>query len=431
MTKSVQLVGKECEKKKSTVTLTVTCHNFNELKHANESTFGTKKSHTVQLEKHIEAVQAKFEDSNVKMIGSKEDIEQRVKAAKKEDAWFKLGNQVGQTPGLDIWRIEKFKVVSVPKETYGSFYDGDSYIILHTYKKENKLQWNIHFWLGLNSSQDEIGTAAYKTVELDDLLGGTPVEYREVQGHESQLFMSHFPNGVRILSGGVETGFNHVTAQTYQPRLLQVKGKKYVKIVEIPLLFSSMNHGDCFLLDAGLNLYIWEGDSCSNMERFKVNTLAQTIQGERGDKPKVIIVKEKKVVDQKELQVFNSHLIGSESEIKSAQEGGADSEEDRVLVGNNQTNIQIHKLSDKSGKIEFTKINQPLQKSLDTNDVFIVDVGYMIYAWVGAKASDNERRYAQHYAISYLNTAKKPMHTQVVRIIEKNEPADFLALLNQ
>ena len=37
----------------------------------------------------------------------------------------------------------------------------------------------MHFWIGQYSSQDEYGTAAYKTVELDTLVSCPPGVYDE------------------------------------------------------------------------------------------------------------------------------------------------------------------------------------------------------------------------------------------------------------
>jgi len=58
-------------------------------------------------------------------------LEKRVRehAGDKEAAW----DHAGTSPGLQIWRIEKFKVVSYswPKGQVGSFYNGDSYIVLN------------------------------------------------------------------------------------------------------------------------------------------------------------------------------------------------------------------------------------------------------------------------------------------------------------
>jgi len=51
---------------------------------------------------------------------------------------------------------------------------------LNTFKQGNSFKWDVHFWLGEKTTQDEAGTAAYKTVELDDQLGGAAVQHREV-----------------------------------------------------------------------------------------------------------------------------------------------------------------------------------------------------------------------------------------------------------
>lgn len=89
-----------------------------------------------------------IEDTNLANIGTDMDHKVKEQAAEHEEAW----KPVGKKEGLLIWRIEKFKVKAWPEKEYGQFYKGDSYIILHTYKVENKLCFNAHFWIGEASS---------------------------------------------------------------------------------------------------------------------------------------------------------------------------------------------------------------------------------------------------------------------------------------
>jgi len=177
----------------------------------------------LKKKKKIKPKEYKLEETNAAKLGSSEDRAVKKSSAEKEPAW----KGAGQKPGLEIWRIEKFKVVAWPKDLYGSFYSGDSYICLHTYKEQGKdaLKWDLYFWLGKHTTQDEAGTAAYKTVELDTLLNDGPVQHREVMGYESDGFLALFPN-IRIMEGGVDSGFKHVEAEKYEPLLLHLKGKK-------------------------------------------------------------------------------------------------------------------------------------------------------------------------------------------------------------
>jgi hypothetical protein len=172
------------------------------------------------------------------------------------------------------------------KQVNGKFHVGDSYILLATTaSKSGGLTWAIHFWLGAETSQDEAGVAAYKTIELDDSLGGGPVQYREVQDNESQLFLSYFKSngGVEYLPGGVESGFRKVERDVFPDRLLHVKGKRTVRVHEVPLSTSSLNSGDVFILDNGFKIYIFNGANANKGEKAKGLEVALNINSdERG-----------------------------------------------------------------------------------------------------------------------------------------------------
>ena len=166
---------------------------------------------------------------------------------------------------------------------------GDCYIVLNTYEKNGRRLYDAHFWLGDQSTIDERGQAALLTVHLDDSLGGAPVQHREVQGHESPLFMSYFKGGVRYLSGGIESSFRKVDRDAYDTRLFHVKGKREVRAMQVAVKSTSMNHGDVFVLDTGKKIFVWNGDKANKYEKLKGLDVARRIKDEeRGGKAELI-----------------------------------------------------------------------------------------------------------------------------------------------
>jgi advillin len=130
---------------------------------------------------------------------------------------------------------------------------------------------------------------------LDEGLGGGPVQYREVQEHESPSFVALFKNrgGLEYLPGGVDSGFRKVDRDAYVTRLLMVKGKRTVRVREVPLSNASLNTGDVFILDAGLKIYIWNGQDANRSEKSKGIEVASKIRNEeRGARAEIIIMDE-------------------------------------------------------------------------------------------------------------------------------------------
>lgn len=274
--------------------------------------------------------------------------------------------------------------------------------------------------------QDEKGTAALKAIELDESLGGAPVQFREVQSHESDEFFSAFKEmgGVTYKDGGIASGFNHVEPDVYPTVLLHVKGKRNVRTNEVPVAATSLNEGDVFILDMGLKLFLWWGGSANKQERLKGMQVMARLYNSRGAKPVQVVVN-----DEPDNAEFWGALGGSASDVKSAEAGGAD--DDEKAMGE----LKLYKVSDASGSLEVTELPKTdgkiLRSSLDTNDSFIVDGGSQIFVWTGKGATGDEKKGGMKAAKAFIEKEGRPEWTRVQRVLEGGETPVFKSLFNQ
>lgn len=355
-----------------------------------------------------------LEDSNIANYGGKDMRDAKLAAAQSAEEWKGCGQLPANKKQLiEVWRIENFQVQKWPRSKYGQFFSGDSYIVLRSYRKEGEqdTEYDVHFWLGESTSIDERGTAAYKTVELDDLFGDKPVQYRECQGHESKKFLSLF-SCVTYLSGGIDSGFNPVKPETYVPRLMHFKGKgKQIRMEQVDSKCSSLNQGDVFLLDLGLELIQWNGPHSNIREKRKAMELIQDLKESRNGRPT------SRILDgDEDDEVFWTQL-GGKGEIGEATPDEEVKAKPPTLV----------RLSDASGSLTLTEVaTGTLQRSmLTSDDVYIVDTGVKLYVFLGRNVSKNEKKQAMPHALQYLENAGMPTHTPITRILQGKESHGF------
>lgn len=332
----------------------------------------------------------------------------------------------GKTAGTEIWRVENFEPVAVPKAEHGKFYSGDSYIVLNTIEDKNKKRThNAHFWLGLKTTQDEAGAAAILTVQLDELLSGAPVQYREVEGSESDIFLSYFKGTIRYLEGGVASGFKHVETNAAQPkRLFHVKGTKNVRLRQVELAVSAMNRGDCFILDADRDVYVWVGPKANRVEKLKATNVANEIRDrDHNGRSKVHIIDSfSSPTDQENFfKVLGSGSLSTVPAKETAKEDGAFEKADAARV-------ELYKVTDSNaGKLVVEPITQrPLkQEMLKPDDAFILDTGSGLYVWIGKTASQQEKTQSLVKAQEFIKNKKYPAWTAVERVPQNTETTPF------
>ncbi|CAA7405915.1 unnamed protein product [Spirodela intermedia] len=323
---------------------------------------------------------------------------------------------VGQKIGTEIWRIENFQPVPLPKSDYGKFYSGDSYIVLQTTAgKGGAFLYDIHFWIGKDTSQDEAGTAAIKTVELDAVLGGRAIQHRELQGYESDKFLSYFKPCIIPLEGGVASGFKTVEDEKFETRLYVCKGKRVVRMKQVPFARSSLNHDDVFILDTENKIYQFNGANSNIQERAKALEVIQYLKDTYHEgKCDVAIVDDGKLVAESDSGEFWL-LFGGFAPI-----GKKTITEDDIVL--ERTVAKLYSINDDQLKLE----DAPLCKeTLENSKCYLLDCGAELFLWVGRVTSVEDRKAASQVAEVFIVNQGRPKSTRLTRVIQGFETYSF------
>ncbi|CAK9162236.1 unnamed protein product [Ilex paraguariensis] len=281
--------------------------------------------------------------------------------------------------------------------------------------KSGALRHDIHYWLGKDTSQDEAGTAAIKTVELDAALGGRAVQYREVQGHETEKFLSYFKPCIIPQEGGVASGFKHTEAEEHKTRLYVCKGKHVVHVKEVPFARSSLNHDDIFILDTTSKIFQFNGSNSSIQERAKALEVVQYVKDTYHDgKCEVAAIEDGKLMADAETGEFWGFFGGFAPLPRKTATDEAKSTEA----------LPTRLFRVENGKADSVEADSLVRELLDTNKCYLLDCGVEVFVWMGRNTSLDVRKSASGAADDLVRGLDR-QKSHIIRVIEGFETVMF------
>ncbi|XP_059494284.1 gelsolin a [Stegostoma tigrinum] len=307
-----------------------------------------------------------------------------------------------------IWRIEGSDKVPVDPSTHGQFYGGDCYIILYPYTFSGRQGHIIYYWLGSDSSQDEMGTAAILTTQLDEELGGGPVQVRVIQGREPAHLMSMFGGKPMVVYKG---GTSREGGQTVPAdnRLFQVRASSSgsTRAVEVDVVASNLNSNDVFVLKTPESSFVWVGHGASDTEKQGAQQLLD-----------ILGVSASEITEGSEPDEFWT-ILGGKTDYRTSL---------RLKNKMDAHPPRLFACSNKTGRFIIEEVpGEQIQDDLATDDVMILDTWDQVFVWIGNEAHEEEKAEAQKSAKEYIETdpSNRDKRTPIVIVKQGFEPPSF------
>eukprot|EP01132_Coremiostelium_polycephalum_P008291 gene8291-10187_t len=203
-----------------------------------------------------------------------------------------------------------------------------------------------------------------------------------------------------------------------QKLLMQIKGRRKVRVQMTKLDGSSLNRHNSFVLDAGPRIFIWSGAKSSRVNRAKALDLANRIrQKERGGKATLISLDEGRedssdfweIMGNKPAQTLNSPTTDEQ-----------DVEFSKIQIYRIGLDIKKNALRARLAW-EGTDWRLPNKEILNTKFVYVLDCDAEIFIWVGKESSSSQRKMGVKVAMALFNQPQRKDWTKITRVFEFGE----------
>ncbi|KAK1271407.1 Villin-1 [Acorus gramineus] len=325
---------------------------------------------------------------------------------------------VGTKPGLEVWCVENLGLVPIPKSSHGKFFSGSSYIVLNTVLLKSGVgQHDIHYWLGKDAKDVDSALASDKAVELDGALGSRAVQYREIQGFETEKFLSYFRPCVIPIEGVFSSELEGLNNKSYRVSLLACKGDHVIRIREVPFSRSSLNHDDVFVLDTESKIFLFCGCNSSTQERAKALEVVQYIKDSKhGGRCDMATIEDGKFVGDSDAGEFWSLFggyapIARDSPCSHPQQHRKNLSAELIWI-NKEKLCSIGPSSFKKGMLSMDKC-------------YMLDCTAEIYIWMGRNTTITERKAAISATEDFVHFQDRSKDTHITFLTEGSETALF------
>ena len=290
----------------------------------------------------------------------------------------------------EIFNLEPREIKDFKEE----FCLGDCYIVLHSFQEDNALEPNsalsrsnhvIYTWIGTMAQLDKKFCCAMYAVGLKDYLRSTQKIIKVGPEEESFGFKELFPQLVYSNTYSTESGLFPVKEKSWNLVLYQLKDWALVNVEPI---YTRLTSDFVFILDNGLDIYLWNGLDSSKQSRLKGRIVCCRInRNERKGRARVI------EQEQGEEITRFWELLGCDFTPESFDF----STNDLLVDWKGPVLYKVPMGLEQDPLGDIVDSNKLKKSSLDSKECFILDAGSLLILWIGKNASHEKKVLSTEY----------------------------------